>query len=66
MGKNNKNNISERKKRKKKKVQCSDDLIIKKPRKPDTWKVNVLKHARLRGLEYVGVGGKNIFNFKNI
>ncbi|XP_012269171.1 uncharacterized protein LOC105693669 isoform X1 [Athalia rosae] len=32
--------------------------IIKRTKHPEKWKVNVKKNARLRGEEYVGVGGK--------
>lgn len=31
---------------------------MKRTKHPETWKVNVKKNARLRGEEYVGVGGK--------
>ncbi|XP_046740862.1 uncharacterized protein LOC124408166 isoform X1 [Diprion similis] len=32
--------------------------IVKRTKHPEKWKVNVKKNARLRGEEYIGVGGK--------
>ncbi|XP_012286080.1 uncharacterized protein LOC105702803 [Orussus abietinus] len=32
--------------------------IVKRTKHPEKWKVNIKKNARLRGEEYVGVGGK--------
>lgn len=31
---------------------------IKRTKHPENWKVNVKKNARLKGEEYIGVGGK--------
>lgn len=33
---------------------------IKRTKHPEKWKVNVKKNARLRGEEYIGVGGESI------
>lgn len=34
------------------------EMNVKRTRKPANWKVNVKKNARLKGEEYIGVGGK--------
>lgn len=31
--------------------------FLKRTKYPETWKVNVKKNARLKGEEYIGVGG---------
>jgi hypothetical protein len=31
---------------------------IKRIKQPENWKVNMKKNARLKGEEYIGVGGK--------
>lgn len=31
--------------------------VVKRMKHPENWKVNVKKNARLRGEEYIGVGG---------
>ena len=36
---------------------------IKRSKHPEKWKVNVKKNARLRGEEYIGVGGNFYFDF---
>ncbi|XP_014475107.1 PREDICTED: uncharacterized protein LOC106744677 [Dinoponera quadriceps] len=47
-------------KRRQKKVKLSKEHKepIKRSKHPENWKVNVKKNARLRGEEYIGVGGK--------
>lgn len=32
---------------------------LKRTKNPEMWKVNVKKNARLRGEEYIGVGGSS-------
>ncbi|KAL6256038.1 hypothetical protein P5V15_013274 [Pogonomyrmex californicus] len=41
-------------------VKSSKELkeIVKRTKQPENWKVNVKKNARLKGEEYIGVGGK--------
>lgn len=31
--------------------------FVKRTKHPENWKVNVRKNARLRGEEYIGIGG---------
>lgn len=36
--------------------------MVKRSKHPEKWKVNVKKNARLRGEEYIGVGGKKLID----
>lgn len=44
-------------KQKKVKLAKEHKEPIKRTKHPENWKVNIKKNARLRGEEYIGVGG---------
>ena len=46
------------KKRKNKKLLKEHKESMKRIKQPENWKVNLKKNARLKGEEYIGVGGK--------
>lgn len=58
---NNNNTNSDNRINKESQDEDDEDFVDKRKRRhrnPQNWKVNIQKNARLRGLEYIGIGGK--------